>query len=88
MTLGPGWIETTWKRLFGSCSTITETLSNRRKRKHERDTRESLQMHTRKPELKSDIISHQLLLIKIMGQKQSLQPTPVKTSCGLSAMNT
>ena len=38
MILGPGWIETTWKRLFGSCSTITETFSNRRKRKHERDT--------------------------------------------------
>ena len=38
MTLGPGWIETTWKCLFGSCSTITETFSNHRKRKHERDT--------------------------------------------------
>jgi len=38
-TLGPGWIETTWKHLFGHCSTITETFSNRRKRKHEQDTK-------------------------------------------------
>ena len=38
MTLGPRWIETTWKCLFGSCSTITETFSNRRKCKHEHDT--------------------------------------------------
>ena len=37
MTLGPGWIEDTLKYLFGSCSSVTETFSNRRKRKHERD---------------------------------------------------
>ena len=39
MTLGPGWIETTLKHLFGSCLSITETFSSRRKWKHECDTR-------------------------------------------------
>ena len=38
MTLGPGWIETTLKYLFGSCSSITEIFSSCRKRKHECDT--------------------------------------------------
>ena len=37
MTLGPGWIETTLKHLFGSCSTVTETFCGRRKRKHDSD---------------------------------------------------
>ena len=39
LTLGPGWINTTWKHLFGACSTVTETFANRRKRKHEKDTK-------------------------------------------------
>ena len=38
MTLSPRWIETTLKHLFGSCSSVTETFSSRRKRKHECDT--------------------------------------------------
>ena len=37
VTLGPGWIETTLKHLFGSCSAVTETFCGRRKKKHESD---------------------------------------------------
>ena len=37
MTLGPGWIEDTLKHVFGSCSSITETFSSCRKRKHQCD---------------------------------------------------
>ena len=37
MTLGPGWIETTLKHLFGSCSAVTETFCGHRKQKHESD---------------------------------------------------
>ena len=37
MTLGPGWIETTLKHLFGSCSAVTKTFCGHQKRKHESD---------------------------------------------------
>ena len=37
MTLGPGWIKTTLKHLFASCSAVTETFCGHRKRKHESD---------------------------------------------------
>ena len=43
--------------------------------------RENLHMHTRKPELKSDIISHQLLLIKIMGPPTNSSQDELRLIC-------
>ena len=37
MTLGPGWIETTLKHLFGLCSAVIETFGCCQKQKHESD---------------------------------------------------
>ena len=39
LTLGPTWIETTWKHLFGTCSAVTTRFVNQQKKKHENDTK-------------------------------------------------
>ena len=39
LTLGPKWIETALKHLSGACSALTTSFVNRRKRKHEKDTK-------------------------------------------------
>ena len=39
LTLGPTWIETTWKHLFGTCSAVTTRFVNQRKRKHDNNTK-------------------------------------------------
>ena len=59
-TLSPGWIETTWKHLFVPRSSITETFRIDVNIKTNKTPTENLQIHTKKPELKSDTILHQL----------------------------
>ena len=58
-TLSPGLIETTL-HLFVSCSSITETFRIDVNINTNKTPTENLQIHTKKPELKSDTILHQL----------------------------
>lgn len=69
LTLGPGWIATTWKHLFGTCSTIAEKFATCRKRKHEHDTKRRSSNEYKRAEQKNVTILHHLQLIEIMGQK-------------------
>ena len=59
LTLGPGWIAGTWESLFGSCSSVTLTFSNSRKRKHEIDVKHKMTQAYKRARIEANTILEQ-----------------------------